>query len=56
MIIVYAPFDLGDTIELGGTKGKVIDINLRYVTLEAESEVILIPSSNFLTSIIRKKY
>jgi len=33
MIVVYAPFDLEDTIDLGGTKGKVVDINLRYVTL-----------------------
>jgi len=54
MIVVYAPFDLADTIELSGVHGKVIDINLRYVTLQTESELVLIPNGNFITSVIRK--
>lgn len=56
MIVVYAPFDLEDTIDLGGTKGKVVDINLRYVTLRTESELVLIPNGNFITSVIRKAF
>lgn len=54
MIVIYSPFGLDDTIELAGVKGKVVDINLRYVTLETATEVVLIPNSNFLTSAIRK--
>lgn len=54
MIVIYSPFNLEDTIELGGVKGRVVDINLRYVTLQTEAEVVLIPNSNFLTSAIRK--
>lgn len=54
MIVIYSPFGLEDTIELGGIKGKVVDINLRYVTLQAETEVVLVPNSSFLTSSIRK--
>jgi small-conductance mechanosensitive channel len=54
IIIVYEPFDLADTIELDGTRGKVVDIDLRYMTLQTESENVLIPNSNFLTSVIRK--
>ncbi|HEX9777620.1 MAG TPA: mechanosensitive ion channel domain-containing protein [Geopsychrobacteraceae bacterium] len=54
MIVVYAPFDLEDLIELGGIKGTVVDINLRYVTLRTETELVLVPNGNFVTSIIRK--
>ena len=36
-------------------KGKVIDINLRYVTLKTESGSTLIPNANFLTSVIRRE-
>jgi len=45
MIFIYQPFRLGDTIAVDGKEGKVIDINLRYVTLEGESSRMLIPNS-----------
>lgn len=54
MIVIYAPFDLEDTIDLAGTKGTVVDINLRYVTLRTEAELVLVPNGNFITSILRK--
>ncbi len=54
LIVVYAPFDLEDTIDMAGTRGKVVDINLRYVTLQTEAELVLIPNGNFTTSVIRK--
>lgn len=54
MVVIYAPIELGDTIDVGGIKGKVIDINLRYVTLQTESDIVLIPNGNFLTGVIRK--
>ena len=55
MIILYHPFDIGDTIELLESKGKVIDINLRYTTLEVESGVMLVPNSACLSNNIYKQ-
>jgi len=55
LIVIYGPFDIEDTIEISGVRGRVIDINLRYVTVETETEEVLIPNSQFLTSVIRKK-
>ena len=45
MIFIYEPFQLGDTIEVDGKIGKVVDINLRYVTLVNEESQILVPNS-----------
>ena len=45
MIFIYKPFKLGDSIEVDGKKGKVVDINLRYVTLTDEGQDILVPNS-----------
>ncbi len=45
MIFIYQPFALGDTISVDGKEGKVIDINLRYVTLEGVNSKMLIPNS-----------
>ena len=45
LIFIYEPFQLGDTIVVDGKKGKVVDINLRYVTLESEGLRILVPNS-----------
>ena len=45
LIFIYEPFKLGDTILVDGREGKVVDINLRYVTLESENSQILVPNS-----------
>ena len=45
LIFIYEPFQLGDTITVDGKKGRVVDINLRYVTLESEEVRILLPNS-----------
>tara|TARA_Y100001970_G_scaffold167327_1_gene204787 strand:+ start:3113 stop:3607 length:495 start_codon:yes stop_codon:yes gene_type:complete len=45
LIFIYEPFQLGDIIIVDGKKGKVIDINLRYVTLESEEGTVLVPNS-----------
>ena len=44
LIFIYEPFKLGDTIEVEGKTGKVIDINLRYVTIVAEDQKVLVLS------------
>lgn len=54
MILLYSPFDLDEDITVNNIKGKVIDINLRYVTLKTEKEVVLIPNGNFISTIITK--
>ena len=45
MIFIYQPFQLGDEIEVDKKRGKVVDINLRYVTLQGENSIMLIPNS-----------
>ena len=52
LIFIYEPFKLNDTIEVEGKTGKVIDINLRYVTIEAENQKILVPNSISVSKII----
>ena len=53
MIFVYEPFNLGDTIEVDGKTGKVVDINLRYVTLESEEANYLIPNSKSVSGSLK---
>ena len=55
LIFIYEPFKLGDTIEVEGKTGKVININLRYVTIEAENQKVLIPNSISVSKIIAVK-
>lgn len=54
MILLYSPFDLNDIINVAGVNGKVVDINLRYVTVLTETETVLIPNGSFMSSIIKK--
>ena len=55
LIFIYEPFNLGDTIEVEGKIGKVIDINLRYVTIEAEDQKVLVPNSISVSKVIAVK-
>ena len=55
LIFIYEPFKLGDTIEVEGKTGKVIDINLRYVTIEAEDQKVLVPNSISVSKVISIK-
>ena len=52
LIFIYEPFKLGDTIEVEGKTGKVININLRYVTIEAEDQKVLVPNSISVSKVI----
>lgn len=53
MIILYSPFELDDELEVAGVRGRVVDMDLRYVSIRARGELILIPNSTFLNSIVR---
>ena len=55
LIFIYEPFKLGNTIEVEGKTGKVIEINLRYVTIEAEDQKVLIPNSISVSKVISVK-
>ena len=48
MIVIYKPIELGSIIEISGTKGEVININLRYITIQKEDAVDLVPNSLLL--------
>ena len=52
LIFIYEHFKLGDTIEVEGKTGKVIEINLRYVTIKAENQKVLIPNSISVSKVI----
>jgi small-conductance mechanosensitive channel len=50
MIVIYKPIELGDIIEISGTKGEVVNINLRYITIKSENVINLVPNSLFLSN------
>ncbi|MEW6380913.1 MAG: mechanosensitive ion channel domain-containing protein [bacterium] len=52
LIIIFAPFHQHDHISVAGLEGTVIEIDLRYTTLEAENRKILIPNSTLFTNAI----
>ena len=52
MIFIYEPFKIDDFIEVEGKDGKVVDINLRYVTIETEGQKILVPNLISISKII----
>ncbi|MBE2271680.1 MAG: mechanosensitive ion channel [Anaerolinea sp.] len=53
LILMYRPFRRGNWIRVGGHEGVVTDIDLRYTTLQTETQRILVPNSTlFKESII----
>ena len=50
IILAEAPITLGDRVEVGGTVGKVTEINLRSTTLvTADNICIIVPNTNLIT-------
>jgi len=52
LILIYRPFKRNDRIIVTGFEGTVVDIDLRYTTLQAEGKKILIPNSTLFTNSI----
>ncbi|MEQ3696187.1 MAG: mechanosensitive ion channel domain-containing protein [Pseudomonadales bacterium] len=50
MLVVYKTIELGNVIELSGVQGEVININLRYITLDVDGIHHLIPNALLLNS------
>ena len=45
MILIHHPFRLNDFISVAGSEGTIIDIDLRYTTIQNDDRKILIPNS-----------
>ncbi|WP_345854833.1 mechanosensitive ion channel family protein [Shewanella algae] len=50
MIVLYKPIKLGNKIDITGSKGTVVDLNLRYITVKDEGVTHLVPNSLFLNN------
>jgi small conductance mechanosensitive channel len=50
LILIYKPFRMGDHISVTGLEGEVVNIDLRYTTLQAGQKTFLIPNSNLFTN------
>ncbi len=44
LIMLYRPFQAGDTITVSGKTGRVAAINFRYTVLEADGKTIFVPN------------
>jgi small-conductance mechanosensitive channel len=57
MILIYKPFQRHDRLTVTGLEGTVVQIDLRYTTLETAEQRILIPNANLLTNsiIVRRR-
>ncbi len=49
MILLYQPFEIGDTIKVLGYEGEVTDIDLRYTNIESHGSRVLIPNAKLFT-------
>ncbi len=52
LILMYRPFRIGDTVDITGSAGVVINIDLRYTTLQGDNKVILIPNQNVFSNTV----
>ena len=50
LIILYQPFRPGDRIEVAGSAGTVVGVNLRYTVLDAGDRRILVPNSTLFSN------
>jgi len=58
LVMGYKHIKINDYIKVDGFEGKVIDINLRYTTLESENVIIFVPNIVLYTqsvAIVNKK-
>jgi small conductance mechanosensitive channel len=52
LILLYRPFQCGQKISVAGSEGTVVEINLRYTTLQADGKRILVPNSVLHTNTV----
>ena len=59
IIMIFRPFAVGDQVELAGepVKGRVIDLNFIYTTLDAgDGTVMQVPNNLFFQKVLRRRY
>jgi small-conductance mechanosensitive channel len=49
LILLYKPFEIGNSIKVSGHEGIVVSIDLRYTELSSEGSKVLIPNSKLFT-------
>lgn len=49
LLLLYQPFEIGDTIKVLGYEGEVTDIDLRYTNIESHGSRVLIPNAKLFT-------
>ncbi|MBE2212880.1 MAG: mechanosensitive ion channel [Opitutaceae bacterium] len=58
VILFFRPFAVGDEVEFAGepVKGKVVDLNFLYTTLETDDGALLqIPNNMFFQKVVRRR-
>jgi len=58
MIMLFRPFGVGDEVEFTGepVKGRVIDLNFIYTTLDADDgSVLQVPNNLFFQKVVRRR-
>ncbi len=54
MLLVFRPFEVGDSVDAGGTVGKVIEIGVFCTTLHSPDNIkIIVPNSSIYGAIIK---
>jgi len=52
VVLVYDPFKRGDVISVAGKQGTVVEIDMRYTTLDTPEQRILVPNSQLLNKVV----
>lgn len=52
LLMVYDPFERGDVISVAGVQGTVVEIDMRYTTLETPDQRFLVPNSQLLSKVV----
>ncbi len=52
MVIIYKPFKHGDRIAVTTFEGRVVEINLRFTTLEAGDKLIYVPNALVISNAV----
>ena len=52
LLMVYDPFKRGDVISVAGKQGTVVEIDMRYTTLDTAEQRILVPNSQLLNKVV----
>ena len=52
LVLIYRPFRINDQVKIGDAVGTVVNIDLRYVTLQGDAQRILIPNANLFSNSI----